>query len=120
MRFGLRRRRAADQRRGVYRTLAAGAVFLQVRRTARGAEGAAEILRRAAASAALKDDRSFSPGPVGKAVHLVRSRTMLTCEDSTPPSPCSSASDASRTWRSPARPVICRWVSTGISPSHEK
>ena len=44
MRAGLRRRGAAHQRRCVDRALAAGALVVQIRRAARGAEAAAEIL----------------------------------------------------------------------------
>ena len=61
-------------------------------------------------------DRRWPRAPVVQSceflAHRTRSRNMLTCDDSTPPSPCSSAIEASRTWRLPARPVICRWVST--------
>src|ERR1700733_11117042 len=116
VRAGFRRRGAAHQRDGVNNALAAGAFLDRIRRAAHSTEAAAEILQAAAGRAALIDDGLVAGGPVGQRMpvvaHRTRSRNMLTCEDSTPPSPCSSAIEASRTWRSPARPVICRWVST--------
>src|ERR1035437_2484209 len=116
VRAGLRRGGAAHQRGGVNRARAAGALLHRIRRAANSAEAAAEILQAPAGHAGLIDDRFRARGPVREglpaAAHRVRSRNMLTCDDSTPPSPCSSAIDASRTWRSPARPVICKWVST--------
>src|SRR4051812_10609347 len=113
MRPGFRRRGAAHQRGGVDRPLAAGALVLWVRRAASGAEAAAEILTGATPGAVLVDDGFRAPGPVGEFfAHRTRSRNMLTCDDSTPPSPCNSAIEPSRTWRSPARAVICRWAST--------
>src|ERR1700720_3715110 len=116
VRARLRRRGPAHQRGGVNRPLAAGALLHRVRRAAPAAEAASEILPCAAGRAGLIDDRFFSRGPVRQrllaAAHRVRSRNMLTCDDKTPPSPCSSAIEASRTWRLSARPVICRWVST--------
>ena len=72
--------------------------FGRVRRTTGGAKAAAEILRLPARSAVLIDDGCFTFGPVCEFVaHRTRSRNMLTWEDSTPPSPCSSAIEASRT-----------------------
>src|ERR1700736_527091 len=107
---------AAHQRGGVNRALAAGTLVHRVRRTADTAEAAAEILQAPAGRAALIDDCALARGPVRKgrraAAHRTRSRNMLTCDDNTPPSPCSNAIEASRTWRFPARRVICRWVST--------
>src|SRR5204862_4550384 len=106
-------RGAADQRGGVNDAIAAGAFLHRIGCTADGAKAAAEILPRAAGSAVLVDNGLRADRPVRKLfAHRTRSRNMLTCEDSTPPSPCSSASEASRTWRLPARAVICRWVST--------
>src|SRR5450432_1757653 len=116
VRAGLRRGGAAHQRGGVNRALAAGALLFRVRRAAGRAEAAVEILHAAASGAGLIDDRFRARDPVRQrvlaAAHRTRSRNMLTCDDSTPPSPCSSAIEASRTCRLPARPVICRWVST--------
>src|SRR4051794_3602877 len=100
VRAGLRRRGARDQRGGVDDALAAGALLQRVRRAACAAEAAAKILQAAAHLAALIDDGVLAYGPVGRLVvsaHLTRSRNMLTCEDSTPPSPCSNATEASRT-----------------------
>jgi len=57
----------------------------------------------AAGGAGLINDRLSACGPIPEfVVHRTRSRNMLTCDDSTPPSPCSSAIEASRTWRLPA------------------
>src|ERR1700741_3465611 len=94
------------------RALAAGALLGNIGPAACRAEAAAEILHMAARAAGLIEDGLVPGGPVGRFHHRTRSRNMLTWDDSTPPSPCSSAIDASRTWRLPARPVICRWVST--------
>src|SRR5450631_1007060 len=111
-----RRGGAAHKRGGVNGALAAGASLRWIRRSAQATEAAAEILQVAAGRAGLINDRFRAGGPVRQglvaAAHRTRSRNMLTCDDSTPPSPCSSAIEASRTCRLPARPVICRWVST--------
>src|SRR6266852_4050714 len=116
VRAHLRRGGAGDQRGGVDRPLAAGAFLNRVGRATYAAEAATEILQCPADRAALIDDRFRARGPVRQrlfaAAHRVSSRNMLTCDDSTPPSPCSSAIEASRTWRLPARPIICKWVST--------
>src|SRR5258708_2134767 len=100
VRTGLRRGGAANQRCRVNRALPAGALLDRVRRAARGAEAAAEILPRAAGRAGLIDDRFRARGPVRElpaAAHRVRSRNMLTWDESTPPSPCNNATEASRT-----------------------
>src|SRR5258705_12074181 len=113
VRTGLRRRGAADQRGGINRALAAGASLFRVRCAAGRAKTAAEILPGATGGAVLVDDGFGAAGPVRELfTHRTRSRNMLTCDDSTPPSPCSSAIEASCTWRFSALPVICRWVST--------
>src|SRR6202041_2973708 len=115
VRARLRRRGAAHQRGRVDRAVTAGALFDRIGRAATDTEAAVKILQAAAGRAALIDDRFGARGPVGQmllvAAHRTRSRNMLTCDESTPPSPCSSAIEASRTWRFPARPVICKWVS---------
>src|SRR4051794_40322113 len=110
LRTRLRRGGANHQGRSIDHALPAGAFVLRVRRAAGGAKAAAEILRGVTDRAGLIDDGLLACGPV--AAHRTRSRNMLTCDDSTPPSPCSSAIEASFTWRLPARPVICSWVST--------
>src|SRR5437879_2799354 len=108
MRARLRRRGTADQRRRVDLPRPAGAFLHQVRCAAGRTKAAVEILRLPARAAGLVDDGFFAFGPVREfAAHRTRSKNMLTCDDSTPPSPCSSAIEASRTWRLPARPVIC-------------
>src|SRR5689334_13884207 len=112
MRARLGRSRAGDDRRRIDRALPARALLGELGCAAGGAEAAAEILRLPARCAGLVEDRFDAIGPVGRLCHQTRSRNMLTWDDSTPPSPCSSAIDASRTWRLPARPVICKWVST--------
>src|SRR6185312_6500914 len=119
VRARLGRGRAAHQRRRVHHTVAGGAMHRRIRRAACRTEAAMKILPGAAARAALIDDRRLTGGPARALLHRTRSRNMLTWDDSTPPSPCSSATDASRTWRAPARPVICRWVSTrcAIAPA---
>src|SRR5258705_2103780 len=100
---------AAHQRGGVNRPLAAGALLHRIRRAACAAKTASEILPRAAGRAGLIDDRFCARGPVRErllaAAHPVRSRNILTCDDSTPPSPCSSAIETSPTMPCPARPV---------------
>ena len=116
VRTRLRRGGADDQRSGIDGALTAGALLNRVRRAANPTEAATEILQAPARCAGLIDDRFRTRGPVRQRLfaiaHRVSSRNMLTCDDSTPPSPCSSAIEASRTWRSPARAVICKWVST--------
>src|SRR5206468_11938122 len=103
----------AYQRRRIDRRGSAGALLSRIRRTAGGAETAVEILHVPARAAGLIDDGLGAPGPVGEfAGHRTRSRNMLTCDDSTPPSPFKSAIEASRTCRGPARSVICKCVST--------
>src|SRR3954470_20379017 len=116
VRTRLRRCGTNHQRRRIDNSVAAGAFFQRVRRAAGGAKAAAEVLSRAAGGAGLIDDGFRAGGPVVDPwmllAHRTRSRNMLTCDDNTPPSPCSSAIEASRTWRLPARPVICSCVST--------
>src|SRR5439155_14646653 len=113
MRARLGRRGAAYQRSRIDRRGPAGALLHRFRRTAGGAEIAAEILHVPAGPAGLIDDGLGALSPVGEFVgHRTRSRNMLTCDDSTPPSPCSNAIEASRTCRVPARSVICKCVST--------
>src|SRR6266850_4385146 len=113
VRAGLRRRGAAYQGRRIDHPRPAGAFFRWLQRTTGRAEAAAEILHGTTSTAGLIDDRLRALGPVDKFVaHRTRSRNMLTCDDSTPPSPCNSAVEASRTCREPARSVICRCVST--------
>src|SRR6185369_9483485 len=113
VRARLRRRGAAYQRRRIDFLCPAGAILHQIWRATGGAEAAVEILHGATRTAALIDDGLGALGPVGEFVaHRTRSRNMLTCDDSTPPSPCSSAIEASRTCRAPARSVICKCVST--------
>src|SRR5262249_22168108 len=107
MRARLGRGGAADQRGRIDPALAARALLGRIGCAAGGAKGAVEILHAAAGAAGLIDDRLFALGPVTDSrAHRTCSRNMLTCEDSTPPSPCSSATEASRTWRLAARPVI--------------
>src|SRR6185295_1540473 len=106
-------RGTAHQRCRIDRRGSAGALLGRIRRTAGGAEAAIEILHGSAGTAGLIDDGLGAFGPVGEFVgNRTRSRNMLTCDDNTPPSPCSSATEASRTCRAPARPVICKCVST--------
>src|SRR6266516_7825979 len=116
VRTRLRRGGADDQRSGIDRALTAGALLNRVRRAANPTEAATEILQAPARCAGLIDDRFRTRGPVRQRLfaisHRVSSRNMLTCDDSTPPSPCSSAIEESRTCRGPARSVICRCVST--------
>src|SRR4051812_40252796 len=113
MRAHLGRRGTAYQGSRIDRALTTGAFFHRICRTASAAKAAAEILYGSADGARLIDDRLRACGPVGGFVfHRTRSQNMLTCDDSTPPSPCSNAIEASFTWRLPALPVICRWVST--------
>ena len=57
------------------------------KRAAGRAEAAAEILQVGTARTALKANRCNAPGPVGRFAHRTRSQNMLTCDDSTPPSP---------------------------------
>src|SRR5258708_24193038 len=100
VRTGLRRGGAANQRRRVNRALPAGALLDRVRRPARGAEAAAGILPRAAGHAGLIDDRFRASGPVRTrpaARHRTRPRNILSWDESTPPSPCNNATEASRT-----------------------
>src|SRR5262249_49340132 len=106
------RRRTHDDGRGVDSALSAGALLGELVRATGRTEAAAEILRLPARAAGLVEDRLNPVGPIVRLLHQTRSRNMLTCDDSTPPSPCSNATEASWTWRSPARPVICRCVST--------
>src|SRR5690242_21447644 len=109
---GFRRGGARHDGGGVDRALAACRLLGKLGRATERTKAATKILRLSATAAGLIDDRLHAIGPVGRFCHQTRSRNMLTWEDSTPPSPCSSATEASRTWRLPARPVICRWVST--------
>src|SRR5207237_6822581 len=98
VRLGLRRRGAADQRGRIDRPLAAGALVLRLRRATGGAEAAAKILPDTAGGAVLVDDGLGAFGPIGEFfAHRTRSRNMLTWDESTPPSPCRSAMEASRT-----------------------
>src|SRR4051794_11258530 len=100
MRARLRRRGADHQRGGEHDALAAGAFVVHVGRAAGSAKTATQILRGAAGYAGLIDDRFRAGGPVvdvWRAAHRTRSRNMLTCDDNTPPSPCSSAIGASFT-----------------------
>src|SRR5215207_3054866 len=77
---------------------------------------ASEIPDAAALRTRLINDGGLALRPIALRLaalaHRTRSRTKLTCEDRTPPFPCRNATEASRTCRSPARSVICRWVST--------
>src|SRR5258706_16174013 len=87
----LRRGGAYDKRGGVDRPLAACLFLDRVRRAANPTEAAVEILQAPASRAALIDDGFGARGPVRQRLfavaHRVSSRNMLTCDDSTPPSP---------------------------------
>ena len=103
----------ADQEGPSYVQKFAGAIGTQVERCR-------DVITRLQAGAAKRasNERTDLTGAVFAAVdawraaHRTRSRNMLTCDDSTPPSPCNSATEASRTCRGPARSVICKCVST--------
>src|SRR4051812_42850280 len=115
MRTRFWRARAQHDRRRIDRALAARRSLVEFGRAAGGAECTAEILHLMADAATLEADRLRTRGPVGgglEVAHCMRSRNIETWDDNTPPSPCSSASEASSTWRLPARPVICRCAST--------
>src|SRR5437016_13620212 len=97
MRAGFRRRGAGDQRGRVNRPFAISDSLGKFRCTARGAEIAAEILQAPTSAADLIANHLDAIGPVGLGpvrwscarfcAHRTRSRNMLTCDDSTPPSP---------------------------------
>src|SRR5215210_1486739 len=93
-----RSRRAADQGCGVNGSGAARSLVERVRHATASTEGSTEILQAPAAGAGLIDNGMHARGPIRRwllATHRTRSRNMLTWDDNTPPSPCSSAIEAS-------------------------